>query len=251
MLAAVHHAEVIATASVSRSGHSCSLCAVTDHRGGSHRDVDGLGRPRDATPLARDTVFAAVMITCNGILGLSLLVGRPSGWRRGRILQRRRCCDCARHGGDIGDAHARPADLHDVEARPRVLGSPAHVCRSRVALPLSRSSSSCRHSVIATRSPKQNRRPWAATRYRRIGKRCRASGSSSSPWSPSSASRRWSQRRSPTQSTPSAHLRRRSASRLRCSCSCQKALAAVRNAQRGRVQTSVNLSFGSAMASID
>ena len=29
----------------------------------------------DTASLARDTVFAAVMITCNGIVGLSLLVG--------------------------------------------------------------------------------------------------------------------------------------------------------------------------------
>ena len=32
------------------------------------------GGPETAT-LARDTVFAAVMITCNGIVGVSLLVG--------------------------------------------------------------------------------------------------------------------------------------------------------------------------------
>ena len=29
----------------------------------------------DTSTLARDTVFAAVMITCNGIIGLSLLIG--------------------------------------------------------------------------------------------------------------------------------------------------------------------------------
>ena len=46
VLAAVHHAEVIALR---------------------------VGEPFGS--LARDTVFAAVMITCNGILGLSLLLG--------------------------------------------------------------------------------------------------------------------------------------------------------------------------------
>ena len=29
----------------------------------------------DTATLARDTVFAAVMITCNGVVGISLLVG--------------------------------------------------------------------------------------------------------------------------------------------------------------------------------
>jgi Ca2+:H+ antiporter len=36
--------------------------------------ITASGGPQTAT-LARDTVFAAVMITCNGIVGLSLLVG--------------------------------------------------------------------------------------------------------------------------------------------------------------------------------
>ena len=48
----------------------------------------------------------------------------------------------------------------------------------------------------------------------------------------------------------SAPRTRRSASSSRCSCSLPETLAAVRNARRGRVQTSFNLAFGSAMASI-
>ena len=51
--------------------------------------------------------------------------------------------------------------------------------------------------------------------------------------------RRRSARRSP-----------RSASSSRCSCSLPETLAAVRNARRGRMQTSFNLALGSAMASI-
>ena len=34
-----------------------------------------LRRPAEKTGLARDTVFAAVMIVCNGIVGLCLLMG--------------------------------------------------------------------------------------------------------------------------------------------------------------------------------
>ncbi|QES51599.1 ionic transporter y4hA [Streptomyces venezuelae] len=74
VLAAVHHAEVVALRVGEPFGSLVLAVAVTiievalivtlmaDAKGGS-------------SSLARDTVFAAVMITCNGIVGLSLLVG--------------------------------------------------------------------------------------------------------------------------------------------------------------------------------
>ncbi len=72
VLAAVHRAEVIAHRVgepwIPRPGHRRH-----DHRSGAHRHPDGGRRPKSST-LARDTVFAAVMITCNGIVGLCLLV---------------------------------------------------------------------------------------------------------------------------------------------------------------------------------
>lgn len=74
VLAAVHHAEVVALRVGEPFGSLVLAVAVTVIEvalivtlmvsGGS-----GTGS------LARDTVFAAVMITCNGIIGLSLLVG--------------------------------------------------------------------------------------------------------------------------------------------------------------------------------
>jgi Ca2+:H+ antiporter len=48
--------------------------AVTVIEVGLILSITASGGPQTAT-LARDTVFAAVMITCNGIVGLSLLVG--------------------------------------------------------------------------------------------------------------------------------------------------------------------------------
>ena len=50
-------------------------------RAGRHRDRGGADRLRHAAgrekaTLARDTIFAAVMIICNGVVGMCLLVGR-------------------------------------------------------------------------------------------------------------------------------------------------------------------------------
>jgi Ca2+:H+ antiporter len=74
VLAAVHHAEVVAHRVGEPYGSLVLAVAVTVIEvalivtlmasGGSETDT-----------LARDTVFAAVMITCNGIVGMSLLVG--------------------------------------------------------------------------------------------------------------------------------------------------------------------------------
>jgi len=74
VLAAVHHAEVVAhrvgepfgalTLAVAVTVIEVALIVTLMIAGGS-----------DTSTLARDTVFAAVMITTNGILGLSVLVG--------------------------------------------------------------------------------------------------------------------------------------------------------------------------------
>ena len=62
------------TGSVSRSARWCSAVAVTIIEVALIVTLMVSGGPETAT-LARDTVFAAVMITCNGIVGLSLLLG--------------------------------------------------------------------------------------------------------------------------------------------------------------------------------
>jgi Ca2+:H+ antiporter len=73
VLAAVHHAEVIAHRVGEPFGSLILAVAVTVIEVGliiMLMTSGGSGAPT----LARDTVFAAVMITCNGIVGLSLVV---------------------------------------------------------------------------------------------------------------------------------------------------------------------------------
>jgi Ca2+:H+ antiporter len=78
VLAAVHHAEVIALRVGEPFGSLVLACAVTVIEVALIVTLMVSGGPETHT-LARDTVFAAVMITCNGILGLSLLVGALRG----------------------------------------------------------------------------------------------------------------------------------------------------------------------------
>ncbi|MFG3441071.1 calcium:proton antiporter [Nonomuraea sp. NPDC047897] len=74
VLAAVHHAEVIAHRVGEPFGSLVLAVAVTVIEVALIVSLMISGGDQTAT-LARDTVFAAVMITCNGIIGLSLLTG--------------------------------------------------------------------------------------------------------------------------------------------------------------------------------
>ncbi|OXM73348.1 ionic transporter y4hA [Amycolatopsis thermalba] len=74
VLAAVHHAEVVAHRIGEPFGSLVLAVAVTVIEVALIVTLMADGNGKSAT-LARDTVFAAVMITCNGILGVSLLVG--------------------------------------------------------------------------------------------------------------------------------------------------------------------------------
>ena len=74
VLEAVHHAEVVAHRVGEPFGSLLLAVAVTIIEVALIVTLMISGGPEAAT-LARDTVFAAVMITCNGILGLSLLLG--------------------------------------------------------------------------------------------------------------------------------------------------------------------------------
>ncbi|MEV7680724.1 calcium:proton antiporter [Streptomyces sp. NPDC056909] len=74
VLAAVHHAEVVAYRVGEPFGSLVLAVAVTVIEVALIVTLMIDGGAKSAT-LARDTVFAAVMITCNGILGLCLLVG--------------------------------------------------------------------------------------------------------------------------------------------------------------------------------
>ncbi|MEU5762454.1 ionic transporter y4hA [Nocardia sp. NPDC047648] len=74
VLAAVHHAEVVARRVGEPFGSLVLAVAVTVIEVALILTLMGHGGDKTAT-LARDTVFAAAMITCNGIFGLCLLVG--------------------------------------------------------------------------------------------------------------------------------------------------------------------------------
>lgn len=74
VLAAVHHAEVVAHRVGEPFGSLVLAVAVTVIEVGLIVTLMVSGGPETAS-LARDTVFAAVMITMNGIVGLSLFLG--------------------------------------------------------------------------------------------------------------------------------------------------------------------------------
>jgi Ca2+:H+ antiporter len=74
VLAAVHHAEVVAERVSEPFGALVLAVAVTVIEVGLIVTLM-ISSDSDTSTLARDTVFAAVMITCNGIIGLSLLIG--------------------------------------------------------------------------------------------------------------------------------------------------------------------------------
>ncbi len=74
VLAAVHHAEVVAHRVGEPYGSLLLAVAVTIIEVGLIVTLM-VTTDKDTSGLARDTVFAAVMITLNGIVGISLLVG--------------------------------------------------------------------------------------------------------------------------------------------------------------------------------
>ena len=75
VLAAVHHAEVVAHRVGEPFGSLLLAVAVTVIEVALIVTLMVSGKGHDTAALARDTVFAAVMIACNGIVGLSLTVG--------------------------------------------------------------------------------------------------------------------------------------------------------------------------------
>jgi Ca2+:H+ antiporter len=78
VLAAVHHAEVVAHRVGEPYGSLVLAVAVTVIEVALIITLM-LGGAGSTETLARDTVFAPVMITCNGIVGLSILAGTRRG----------------------------------------------------------------------------------------------------------------------------------------------------------------------------
>ena len=77
VLSAVHHAEVVAHRTGEPLGTLVLALAVTVIEVALILSFM-LASGADKASLARDTLFAAIMIICNGVVGLCLLVG---GWR--------------------------------------------------------------------------------------------------------------------------------------------------------------------------
>ncbi|HWC43309.1 MAG TPA: ionic transporter y4hA [Actinomycetota bacterium] len=75
VLAAVHHAEVVAHRVGEPFGSLVLAVAVTVIEVALIVTLMASSPPEEAATLARDTVFAAVMVTCNGIVGVCLLLG--------------------------------------------------------------------------------------------------------------------------------------------------------------------------------
>jgi Ca2+:H+ antiporter len=86
VFAAVHHAEVVAHRVGEPFGTLILALAVTVIEAALIVSLIAAGGD-DAAGLARDTVFAAVMIICNGLVGLCLLLGGIRHHEQGFQLQ--------------------------------------------------------------------------------------------------------------------------------------------------------------------
>lgn len=84
---AVHHAEVIAHKVGEPFGTLVLALAVTVIEVALIVALMSSSPPADAAVLARDTVFAAVMLICNGIIGICLLIGGMKNYVQRYSLQ--------------------------------------------------------------------------------------------------------------------------------------------------------------------
>jgi Ca2+:H+ antiporter len=129
VLAAVNHAEIVAHRVGEPFGSLVLAIAVTIIEVGLIVTLMVSGGPGTAS-LARDTVFAAVMITCNGIVGIALLIGalrfhitvfnaEGSGAALATVIT-------------IGNLELGAADVFDQSPGPGVHSGPAGVCGDRI-----------------------------------------------------------------------------------------------------------------------
>ena len=123
-----HHRQAFGRIRSVRRGVSGTRRPQPAHRPDHH--AYDIGRRKSAT-LARDTVFAAAMITMTGIVGLSLLIG---SLRYGIIpIQRRRQRRLAGHRHHARHAQPRLADVYHQPRGTGVHAQPVDVRRIRVA----------------------------------------------------------------------------------------------------------------------
>ena len=130
VLSAVHHAEVVAHRVGEPFGSLVLAVAVTVIEVGLIVTLMVSGDPSETSTLARDTVFAAVMITLNGIIGRVGARRRPAA-ARGR-LQRRGVRQRARRRRHAGHRLPRPA-RRSPRASPARSSRPPSSCSPRVA----------------------------------------------------------------------------------------------------------------------
>lgn len=119
-LAAVHHSEVVARRVGEPFGSLVVAVAVTVIQVGLIVVLMTAGDAPTAS-LARDTVFAAVMITVNGIVGLSLFVGARRPAPRGRTVQPEGYRRRPRHCGLTHRSLPGVAHLHGQPSQARIL----------------------------------------------------------------------------------------------------------------------------------
>src|SRR3954468_14997439 len=126
VFAAVYHAEVVAHRVGEPFGTLILALAVTVIETALIVSVM-IAAPAEKAGLARDTVFAAVMIVCNGIVGACLLWGRGGpprtgfpGARRQRGSRRTRRAHKPHHGA---------SEPCGARARSAVQHLAAHLCR--------------------------------------------------------------------------------------------------------------------------
>ena len=124
VLSAVHHAEVVAHRVGEPFGSLVLAIAVTVIEVGLIVTLM-VSTDKATDTLARDTVFAAVMITCNGIIGLSILLGALR--ERTALFNAEGSATAFGTVDHARDALPRPADVHDERHRARVLLLPARV----------------------------------------------------------------------------------------------------------------------------
>ncbi len=179
VLAAVHHAEIIAHRVGEPYGSLVLAVAVTVIEVALIVTLVTTGA-KGSESLARDTVFAAIMITCNGIVGVSLLAATRKGQvahfnaegtgarTRRRWARSRRCASCSRRSRRAGrDRSSRPASS---ASRPwhRWACTP---CSSRCR-PSGTATTSCRPGATArsclrtsTPSPPSARAAWISVGF--------------------------------------------------------------------------------------
>src|SRR4051812_27222396 len=130
VFAAVYHAEVVAHRTGEPFGTLVLAVAVTVIEVALIVSIM-IAAPAEKAGLARDTVFAAVMIVCNGIVGLSLLWGGARYGEQGFSSSGSEC----RIGrtGRAHDPHSNSAECRNERTRSAVQHVTARVCRNCLA----------------------------------------------------------------------------------------------------------------------